>query len=419
MVQIDTFSFKGLRALVRVDFNVPFNDAGEITDDTRMRAALPTLQKILNTGGTAVIVAHLGRPKGVDPTLSLCQIVKHLESLVNRPVLFIDTPIGQGAKEAINQAPENSVILLENIRFYEEEEGKLRNADAYVDLEELKRAKDDLRTRQAQFAKELATLADVYVNDAFGAAHRAHASTALVAAHFPLDKKMFGYLMCQEVQAVERVLETAQKPFTAIIGGAKVSSKIDVIRNLINKVDNLIIVGGMAYTFVKALGGEIGQSLVEDDKLQVAQEILDLAKEKGVALILPSTTVATEKFAPDAPAKVFPTKAIPQGWMGMDIAPESTQELTDIILQSKTILWNGPAGVFEFDRFAQGSGELAKAIAQATQKGAYSLVGGGDSVACIHKLGLEKEISYVSTGGGALLEAIEGKTLPGIAGMKA
>ena len=418
MSRIQDFNFAGQVAVVRVDFNVPFNEEDRITDDTRMRAALPTLEKILSDGGTAVVLSHLGRPKKADPALSLRKIAPHLAELTGRAVHFSEAPIGPAAQEFVTSLPQGSLILLENIRFYEEEEGKLRNADAYTTEEELKQAKADLKTRQKAFAAQLAALGNVYVNDAFGTAHRAHASTALIADSFPKDRRLFGFLMEKEVQAVEQVLTKAQKPFTAIVGGAKVSSKIDIIKNLLDRVQNLVIVGGMAYTFVKAQGGSVGKSLVEDDKLEVAREILQAARDKGVNLLLPAHTVATQAFEADAPAQNFPTDRIPEGWMGMDVSAQGLVPILEALKSSKTILWNGPAGVFEFDRFAQGSLEIARAVAQATQAGAYSLVGGGDSVACIHKLGLEDQISYVSTGGGALLEAIEGKTLPGVAAIQ-
>ncbi len=416
-MEISRFDFRGLRALVRVDFNVPINAEGVITDDTRMKAALPTLKQIISQGGVAIVVSHLGRPKGIEEKNTLRQLIPHLEKLMGCSVAFCSASVGEEARCALKEIPMGSIVLLENIRFYEEEEGKLRQSEG-LDAEALKQAKSELKARQKVFAQELSTLADVYVNDAFGTAHRAHASTALVAQYFSADKKMFGYLMQKEVAAVDSVLLHARKPFTAIIGGAKVSSKIDIIENLLNRVDNLVIVGGMAYTFAKAQGGSIGKSLFEEDKVSVAAEVLEKAQAKGVRLLLPVDTVATQAFSNDAPARVFPTNAIEDGWMGMDIATEAAADMSRVLLESQTILWNGPAGVFEFDNFAKGSEAIAQAVAQATQKGAYSLVGGGDSVACINKLGLEEQISYVSTGGGALLEAIEGKVLPGVAAIK-
>ena len=414
MINIHQFDFSGLRALVRVDFNVPFDDKGQITDDTRMRAALPTLRKILSDGGSIIIATHLGRPKGRDPKLSTSLIVPHLKELIHVPVIHCPVSRGAQAKEMAQALQSGEILVLENVRFEEEEEGKLRNADQYTDEEALKAAKADLKERQKAYAQEMATLADVYVNDAFGAAHRAHATTALIAQYFATDKKMFGMLMLQEVEAVQRVLHGAKHPFTAILGGSKVSSKIDIILNLMNKVDNLIIGGGMAYTFVKAQGGEIGRSLCEEDKIDVARDIMERAKAKGVRLLLPVDTVATCDFANDAPAETYPTNQIPADRMGMDIGAQACADYRKVILTSKTILWNGPAGVFEFDNFARGSEAIAQAVAEATRQGAYSLVGGGDSVACINKLGLGDDVSYVSTGGGALLEAIEGKALPGI-----
>lgn len=414
MTYIHQFDFSGLRALVRVDFNVPFDDKGHITDDTRMRAALPTLRKILTDGGSVIIATHLGRPKGRDPKLSTELIVPHLKELTGATVIHCPESRGAQALEMAQALKSGEILVLENVRFEEEEQGKLHNPDQYSDKAALEAAKADLKVRQKAYAKEMAALADVYVNDAFGAAHRAHATTALIADYFDEDKKMFGILMLQEVEAVQRVLHGAQHPFTAILGGSKVSSKIDIILNLMDKVDNLIIGGGMAYTFVKAQGGQIGRSLCEEDKIEVARDIMERAKAKGVRLLLPADTVATCDFANDAPADVYPTDQIPEDRMGMDIGPKASDDYRKVILESKAILWNGPAGVFEFDNFARGSEAIAKAVAEATQSGAYSLVGGGDSVACINKLGLGDQVSYVSTGGGALLEAIEGKALPGI-----
>lgn len=414
MTYIHQFDFSGLRALVRVDFNVPFDDKGHITDDTRMRAALPTLRKILTDGGSVIIATHLGRPKGRDPKLSTELIVPHLKELTGATVIHCPESRGAKALEMAQALKSGEILVLENVRFEEEEQGKLHNPDQYSDKAALEAAKADLKVRQKAYAKEMAALADIYVNDAFGAAHRAHATTALIADYFDEDKKMFGILMLQEVEAVQRVLHGAQHPFTAILGGSKVSSKIDIILNLMDKVDNLIIGGGMAYTFVKAQGGQIGRSLCEEDKIEVARDIMERAKAKGVRLLLPADTVATCDFANDAPADVYPTDQIPEDRMGMDIGPKASDDYRKVILESKTILWNGPAGVFEFDNFARGSEAIAKAVAEATQSGAYSLVGGGDSVACINKLGLGDQVSYVSTGGGALLEAIEGKALPGI-----
>lgn len=414
MVNIHQFNFSGLRALVRVDFNVPFDEHGHITDDTRMRAALPTLRKILADGGSVIVATHLGRPKGRDAKLSTQLIVPHLKTLIGAPVIYCPESRGEKAKAMSRALKPGEILVLENVRFEEEEEGKLRNPQQYPDEIALEAAKASLKKRQQLYAREMASLADVYVNDAFGAAHRAHATTAVIARYFKEDRKMFGMLMLQEVEAVQRVLHGAKHPFTAILGGSKVSSKIDIILNLLDRVDNLIIVGGMAYTFVKALGGSIGRSLCEEDKIDIAQDIMRRAKAQGVRLSLPMDTVAACDFANDAPAETYPTDHIPADRMGMDIGVKARESYRKVILGSKTILWNGPAGVFEFDNFACGSEAIAKDIAEATRHGAYSLVGGGDSVACINKLGLGREVSYVSTGGGALLEAIEGKALPGV-----
>lgn len=414
MVNINSFDFSGLRALVRVDFNVPFDGEGRITDDTRMRGALPTLRHILDTGGSVIVATHIGRPKGREAHLSTSLIVPHLSELLQRPVQHCPESRGEEAQAMARVLKPGEVLVLENVRFEEEEEGKLRNAEQYGDDAAQKEAKKALKERQKVYAQELSTLADVYVNDAFGAAHRAHATTAVIAQFFAGDKKMFGKLMLQEVEAVQRVLEHADRPFTAVLGGSKVSSKIDVILNLLGKVDNLIILGGMAYTFAKAQGGAIGRSLCEDDKIDVALDVMKQAEARGVKLFLPEDTVASTEFANESPAKTYPTNAIPADRMGMDIGAAACDTFAKVLLESKTILWNGPAGVFEFDNFAKGSEAIAKSIAEATRHGAYSLVGGGDSVACINKLGLGAEVSYVSTGGGALLEAIEGKALPGI-----
>lgn len=398
MANIDNFDFRGKRAFVRVDFNVPIDDSKNITDDTRMRAALPTLQKILKDGGRLIIGSHMGRPKGVDKQFSLDYIRPHLEELLGTKVKFVDDCVSDEALAMSKALQDGEVLLLENLRFHAEEEGK-----------------GDGKEGQPAFTKRLAELADVYVNDAFGTAHRAHASTALIADYFDAEHKMFGYLMGKEVAAVERVMDKVERPFTAIMGGSKVSSKIEIIENLLNKVDNLILTGGMVYTFMKANGGNIGSSICEDDKLDLALEIQKRAEEKGVKLFLGTDTVVADAFSNDANTKVADNMNIPEGWQGMDIGPKTEEEFASVIRGSKTILWNGPFGVFEFDTFAKGSEAMAKVIAETTAKGAYSLVGGGDSVAAINKFGLANEVSYVSTGGGALLEAIEGKTLPGIA----
>ena len=409
---INNYQFQGKRAIVRVDFNVPLDEQGQITDDTRIRGALPTLQKILNDGGSLILMSHMGKPKGkVSEKLSLKQIIPNLSQALGRPVQFAPDCAKAQAQAAALKAGE--VLLLENLRFYPEEEGKpvgIDKADpAYED------AKKAMKSAQKEFAKTLASYADCYVNDAFGTAHRKHASTAVIADYFDADNKMLGLLMEKEVQAVENVLNNIRRPFTAIMGGSKVSTKIGIITNLLNKVDNLIICGGMTYTFVKAMGGQIGTSICEDEQLQLALDILDQAKQKGVQLVLASDTVVADRFAEDANTQVCPSNAIPDNWMGMDIGPDSCVLFAKYIESAKTILWNGPAGVFEMDKFAKGSEAIAHSIAKATSNGAYSLIGGGDSVACINKLHLADQVSYISTGGGALLEAIEGKTLPGVA----
>jgi phosphoglycerate kinase len=409
---INNYQFQGKRAIVRVDFNVPLDEQGQITDDTRIRGALPTLQKILNDGGSLILMSHMGKPKGkVSEKLSLKQIIPNLSQALGRPVQFAPDCAKAQAQAAALKAGE--VLLLENLRFYPEEEGKpvgIDKADpAYED------AKKAMKSAQKEFAKTLASYADCYVNDAFGTAHRKHASTAVIADYFDADNKMLGLLMEKEVQAVENVLNNIRRPFTAIMGGSKVSTKIGIITNLLNKVDNLIICGGMTYTFVKAMGGQIGTSICEDEQLQLALDILDQAKQKGVQLVLASDSVVADRFAEDANTQVCPSNAIPDNWMGMDIGPESCVLFAKYIESAKTILWNGPAGVFEMDKFAKGSEAIAHSIAKATSNGAYSLIGGGDSVACINKLHLADQVSYISTGGGALLEAIEGKTLPGVA----
>ena len=383
-MKIEQFNFAGKKAIVRVDFNVPLDENGNITDDTRIRGALPTLKKVLADGGAVIMMSHMGKPKGkVNPA---------------------NLKMGEA-------------LLLENLRFYPEEEGKpvgIDKADPAFD-----EAKKEMKAKQKDFAKKLASYADVYVNDAFGTAHRRHASTAVIADYFDADSKMLGYLMEKEVTAIDNVMKNAQHPFTAIIGGSKVSSKLAVIKNLLDKVDNLIIGGGMGYTFVKAQGGKIGESLHEDDLIPEALNVMAAAKEKGVNLSLSVATVAADKFDNNANRKVVPIDQIPDGWEGMDASEESLAIWKKIILDSKTILWNGPVGVFEFENFAHGTGEIAKYVAQATQEnGAYSLVGGGDSVAAVNKFGLADKVSYVSTGGGAMLEAIEGKVLPGVAALK-
>ena len=415
-MKIEQFNFAGKKAIVRVDFNVPLDENGNITDDTRIRGALPTLKKILADGGAVIMMSHMGKPKGkVNAKLSLSQIVGKVSERLGVAVKFADDCAN--AAEAAANLQMGEALLLENLRFYAEEEGKpvgIDKADPAYD-----EAKKEMKAKQKDFAKKLASYADVYVNDAFGTAHRRHASTAVIADYFNADSKMLGYLMEKEVTAIDNVLKNAQHPFTAIIGGSKVSSKLAVIKNLLDKVDNLIIGGGMGYTFVKAQGGKIGDSLHEDDLMPEALNVIAAAKEKGVNLSLSVATVAADKFDNNANRKIVPIDQIPDGWEGMDASEESLEIWKKVILDSKTILWNGPVGVFEFENFAHGTGEIAKYVAQATQEnGAYSLVGGGDSVAAVNKFGLADKVSYVSTGGGAMLEAIEGKVLPGVAAIE-
>ncbi len=415
MAKIEDYNFAGKKAIVRVDFNVPLDENGHITDDTRIRGALPTLKKILADGGSLILMSHMGKPKGkVNPKYSLSQIREDVAKALGTDVKFV--PDCMDAAEAAADLKPGEVLLLENLRFYPEEEGKpvgIDKADPGYDA-----AKKEMKDRQKDFAKKLAGYADVYVNDAFGTAHRKHASTAVVADYFDADNKMLGYLMEKEVQAVDNILKDIKRPFTAIMGGSKVSTKIGIIENLMDKVDNLILCGGMTYTFAKAQGGKIGQSIVEDDKLDLALDIIKQAKEKGVNLILGTDCVAADSFSNDAKTIVCPANDIPDGWEGLDAGPETRKAFAEAIEPSKTILWNGPAGVFEFDNFTAGSRAIADAIVKATDNGAFSLVGGGDSVACVNKFGLADSVSYVSTGGGALLEAIEGKVLPGVAAVK-
>lgn len=415
MANINDYNFAGKKAIVRVDFNVPLNEKGEITDDTRIRGALPTLKKILADGGSLILMSHMGKPKGkVKPELSLGQIVDAVSAALGVKVAF--APDCAKASEAAAALKPGEALLLENLRFYPEEEGKpvgIDKADpAYDD------AKKEMKTKQKEFAKTLASYADVYVNDAFGTAHRKHASTAVIADYFDADNKMVGFLMEKELNAVDNILNNIKRPFTAIMGGSKVSTKIGIIENLMEKVDNLILCGGMTYTFMKALGGTVGDSICENDKLQLALDIIDKAKAKGVNLVLAEDCVCADSFSNDANTQVCSAKEIPAGWEGLDIGPKSRVKFADAIKNAKTILWNGPAGVFEFDNFAVGSKAIADAIVEATKNGAFSLVGGGDSVACVNKFGYADQVSYVSTGGGALLEAIEGKVLPGVAAIK-
>lgn len=415
MANINDYNFAGKKAIVRVDFNVPLNEKGEITDDTRIRGALPTLKKILADGGSLILMSHMGKPKGkVKPELSLGQIVDAVSAALGVKVAF--APDCAKASEAAAALKPGEALLLENLRFYPEEEGKpvgIDKADPAYD-----EAKKEMKAKQKEFAKTLASYADVYVNDAFGTAHRKHASTAVIADYFNADNKMVGFLMEKELNAVDNILNNIKRPFTAIMGGSKVSTKIGIIENLMEKVDNLILCGGMTYTFMKALGGTVGDSICENDKLQLALDIIDKAKAKGVNLVLAEDCVCADSFSNDANTQVCSAKEIPAGWEGLDIGPKSRVKFADAIKNAKTILWNGPAGVFEFDNFAVGSKAIADAIVEATKNGAFSLVGGGDSVACVNKFGYADQVSYVSTGGGALLEAIEGKVLPGVAAIK-
>lgn len=412
---IDNFNFAGKRAIVRVDFNVPLDENGNVTDDTRIRGALPTLKKILADGGSLIIMSHMGKPKGkVNPKLSLIQIKDVVAKALGHDVIFADDAANAG--EAAAALKPGEVLLLENLRFHAEEEGKpvgIDKEDPAYDA-----AKKEMKERQKAFAKTLASYADVYVNDAFGTAHRRHASTAVIADYFDADHKMLGYLMEKEVKAVDNILSDIKRPFTAIMGGSKVSTKIGIIENLMDKVDNLILCGGMTYTFAKALGGKVGTSICENDKLDLALDIIKKAKDKGVNLVLGTDCVAGDAFSNDCNTQICSVMEIPDGWEGLDAGPETRKAFAEAIKGAKTILWNGPAGVFEFDNFTAGSRAIADAIVEATKNGAFSLVGGGDSVACINKFGLADKVSYVSTGGGALLEAIEGKVLPGIAAIK-
>ena len=412
---IKDYKFAGKKAIVRVDFNVPLDENGKITDDTRIRGALPTLKHILDEGGALIIMSHMGKPKGkVQAKFSLSQIKDAVAEALGRPVQFAEDCAKAQAQAAALKPGE--VLLLENLRFYPEEEGKpvgIEKADPAYEP-----AKKEMKARQKEFAKTLASYADCYVMDAFGTAHRKHASTAVIADYFDADNKMLGFLMEKEVAAVDAILKDIKRPFVAIMGGSKVSSKIGIIENLLGKVDKLILCGGMTYTFAKAHGGEIGGSIVELDKLDVALGVEELAKKNGVELVLAPDAICADSFSNDANKKVFPSNAIPEGWEGLDAGPEAQKNFANAIKGAKTILWNGPAGVFEFDNFCDGSRAIGNAIAEATAEGAFSLIGGGDSVACVNKFGLADKVSYISTGGGALLEAIEGKVLPGVAAIK-
>ena len=415
-MKIADFNFAGKKAIVRVDFNVPLDENGNVTDDTRIRGALPTLEKVLADGGALIMMSHMGKPKGkVNEKLSLSQIVPNVSAALGVEVKFAKD-CGNASEEAAALKP-GEALLLENLRFYPEEEGKPVGVEKGTP--EFDAAKKEMKGRQQEFAKKLASYADCYVMDAFGTAHRKHASTAVIDEYFDKDHKMLGYLMEKEVHAVDAVLGNIKRPFTAIMGGSKVSTKIGIIENLLTKVDNLILCGGMTYTFAKAQGGHIGLSICEDDKLDVALDVIKKAKENGVNLVLGTDSVCGDAFKNDCNTQVCPSGAIPEGWEGMDAGPETRKLFANAIKGAKTILWNGPAGVFEFDNFAGGSKAIAEAIAEATKEGAFSLIGGGDSVACINKFGLADQVSYISTGGGALLEAIEGKVLPGVAAIEA
>ena len=414
-MKIEDFNFAGHKAIVRVDFNVPLDEKGNVTDDTRIRGALPTLKKVLADGGALIMMSHMGKPKGkVKPELSLSQIVKNVSDALGVEVKFAKDCGNADAEAAALKGGE--ALLLENLRFYPEEEGKPVGVEKGTP--EYDAAKAEMKDRQKKFAAKLASYADVYVMDAFGTAHRKHASTAVIADSFDKEHKMLGFLMEKEVKAVDAVLGNIKRPFTAIMGGSKVSTKIGIIENLLTKVDNLILCGGMTYTFAKALGGKIGKSICEDDKLDVALDVMKKAKENNVNLVLGTDSVCADDFKNDANTQICPSNDIPEGWEGMDAGPETRKAFAEAIKGAKTILWNGPAGVFEFDNFAGGSKAIADAIAEATKEGAFSLIGGGDSVACINKFGLADQVSYISTGGGALLEAIEGKVLPGVAAIE-
>jgi len=390
MKTVNDFNFEDKKALIRVDFNVPLNDELQVTDTTRIKAAKPTILKVLEDGGSAILMSHLGRPKGVENKFSLKNIVDEVSNIIGVQVIFVENCVGDDIEKAATELQNGQVLLLENLRFHPEE-----------------------KAGDKDFAEKLSRLGDIYVNDAFGTAHRAHASTTIIAQFFP-ENKCFGLLLAKEIESLNTVLNNSEKPVTAIIGGAKVSSKIDVIKNIMDKVDNIIIGGGMAFTFIKVKGGKIGDSLVEDDKLDVAQEILNVAKQKNTRIHLPIDVIAADAFSENANTQVCEAKDIPDGWMGLDAGPKTNVGFSFIIAESKTILWNGPVGVFEMEKFAKGTIELGNAIADATADGAFSLVGGGDSVAAVKQFGLAKKVSYISTGGGAMLEMLEGKTLPGI-----
>jgi len=415
MQSIDTYDFKGKRALIRVDFNVPLNESFQITDNTRIKAAIPTLKKVLQGGGSLIIMTHLGRPKGVADKYSLRHIISEVESQLGVTVKF--APDCMKAQEQSASLMPGEVLLLENLRFYAEEEGKPRGLAEDVSPEEKDKAKTDIKEKQKAFVKTLASYGDCYINDAFGTAHRKHASTAIIADYFP-DDKMFGYVMEGEIKAIDKVLRSPERPVTAIIGGAKVSSKIGIIEKLFDVVDNMIIGGGMVFTFVKAQGGKIGKSLCEDDQLELARSIVEKAKEKGVKLYMHGEVIAADAFRNDAKTIICQDTDIPDGWLGMDAAPSTLLEWEGVLKASKTVLWNGPVGVFEQPNFAKGTNRIAKILADITPTGTFTLVGGGDSVAAVTQMGFAKKVSYVSTGGGAMLEYLEGIELPGIAAIR-
>ncbi|MFA5641700.1 MAG: phosphoglycerate kinase [Bacteroidales bacterium] len=417
MQNIDNYNFTNKRAIVRVDFNVPLNNSFEITDDTRIRAAIPTLKKVLEKGGSLIIMSHLGRHKGPNEKFSLKHIIPTIEEKLGVKIKFAPDCMGKEAQELSATLKPGEVLLLENLRFYAEEEGKVRDLAADATEEEKKTAKTAIKESQKEFAKQLASYADCYINDAFGTAHRAHASTALIAKHFS-NNKMFGYIMENEIKAIDKVLKSPERPVTAIIGGAKVSSKITIIEKLFDVCDNMIIGGGMVFTFVKAQGGKIGKSLCEEDQMELALTILKKAEEKGVKLHYSGEIVAANSFSNDAETQICLDNNIPDGWMGMDAAPSTIDKWEKVLRNSKTVLWNGPVGVFEMPAFAKGTNRIAQILADITSKGVFTLVGGGDSVAAVTQMGFANKVSYVSTGGGAMLEYLEGKELPGIAAIR-
>ena len=418
MNTIDNYDFRGKRAIIRVDFNVPLDDQGNVTDETRIRAAIPTILKVLDGGGAVILMSHLGRPKkNNDEKYSLRHIIPTIERLLGRPVIFAGDSMGEKAAELARGLKPGEVLLLENLRFYAEEEGKPRGlADDATD-EQKAEAKKAVKASQKEFVKRLASYADVYINDAFGPAHRAHASTALIADYFPNDK-MFGYVMENELKAIDKVLESPRRPFLAILGGSKVSTKITIIERLMERVDRLILGGGMTYTFMAAQGGRVGKSICEPDQFATALAILAKAKERGVEIVLAPDALVADDFSENAHTRQAPSNDIPDGWEGVDIGDRAKELFREKILSAKTILWNGPVGVFEIDKFATGTKAVAEAVVEATAQGAYSLIGGGDSVAAINKFGLADKVSYVSTGGGALLEYMEGAELPGVAAIR-